>query len=215
MSTRRRGRWEPKGTGPTGRPLCYCGCGREVPKPSRTKFEPACWERWAARNDPATQRRLVYVRDKGVCALCGVNTEHKAREAEETARLVRWLARRHADDLHTRGELPVFPGFSPSAKRYAAYIQEHEKPARPTHHDAYLWAEHWAEEEMRRRFGETRVSGSGHTWEADHIVPVVEGGGECDLSNLRTLCLRCHRAETAKLAKRRAERRKQEKAASA
>lgn len=36
-------------------------------------------------------------------------------------------------------------------------------------------------------------------WDADHIVPVVEGGGECDLSNLRTLCLRCHRAVTAAL----------------
>ena len=36
-------------------------------------------------------------------------------------------------------------------------------------------------------------------WDADHIVPVAEGGGECDLSNMRTLCLRCHRAETAAL----------------
>jgi hypothetical protein len=24
-------------------------------------------------------------------------------------------------------------------------------------------------------------------------VPVAEGGGECDLSNMRTLCLKCHR----------------------
>lgn len=45
-------------------------------------------------------------------------------------------------------------------------------------------------------------------WDADHIVPVVEGGGECDLDNLRTLCLRCHRAATAALRERRkAERR--------
>lgn len=36
-------------------------------------------------------------------------------------------------------------------------------------------------------------------WDADHIVPVVEGGGECDLSNIRTLCLRCHREVTAAL----------------
>ncbi len=36
-------------------------------------------------------------------------------------------------------------------------------------------------------------------WDADHIVPVVEGGGECDLSNMRTLCLRCHRQQTAAL----------------
>jgi 5-methylcytosine-specific restriction protein A len=39
-------------------------------------------------------------------------------------------------------------------------------------------------------------------WDADHIVPVAEGGGQCDLSNLRTLCLLCHRAATAALRKR-------------
>jgi len=40
-------------------------------------------------------------------------------------------------------------------------------------------------------------------WDADHIVPVVEGGGECSLDNLRTLCLKCHRRETALLRARR------------
>lgn len=40
-------------------------------------------------------------------------------------------------------------------------------------------------------------------WDADHIVPVVEGGGECDLSNMRTLCLKCHRLVTAQLRERR------------
>ena len=30
-------------------------------------------------------------------------------------------------------------------------------------------------------------------WDADHILPVAEGGGQCDLDNLRTLCLKCHR----------------------
>ena len=36
-------------------------------------------------------------------------------------------------------------------------------------------------------------------WDADHIRPVAEGGGQCDLSNLRTLCLLCHREATAQL----------------
>jgi len=40
-------------------------------------------------------------------------------------------------------------------------------------------------------------------WDADHIVPVVEGGGECDLSNIRTLCLRCHGQATQALRERR------------
>jgi hypothetical protein len=34
-------------------------------------------------------------------------------------------------------------------------------------------------------------------------VPVVEGGGECDLSNMRTLCVKCHRIATAELRRRR------------
>jgi 5-methylcytosine-specific restriction endonuclease McrA len=33
-------------------------------------------------------------------------------------------------------------------------------------------------------------------WEADHIVPVADGGGECGLENYRLLCRPCHRAVT-------------------
>jgi 5-methylcytosine-specific restriction endonuclease McrA len=36
-------------------------------------------------------------------------------------------------------------------------------------------------------------------WDADHIVPVAEGGGQCDLANMRTLCLKCHKVATAEL----------------
>lgn len=36
-------------------------------------------------------------------------------------------------------------------------------------------------------------------WDADHILPVAEGGGECDIANIRTLCLLCHRKVTAEL----------------
>ncbi len=41
-------------------------------------------------------------------------------------------------------------------------------------------------------------------WAADHIRPVVEGGGACGIENLRTLCWRCHAGETRALAGRRA-----------
>lgn len=36
-------------------------------------------------------------------------------------------------------------------------------------------------------------------WEADHILSVVEGGGETGLENLMTLCSRCHREKTNEL----------------
>lgn len=48
----------------------------------------------------------------------------------------------------------------------------------------------------------------GDLWQADHIVPVAEGGGECGLDNLRTLCSPCHKAATAALRKRLAEQKR-------
>jgi len=39
-------------------------------------------------------------------------------------------------------------------------------------------------------------------WEADHILPVVEGG-DSSLENVRTLCIPCHRKVTAGLRERR------------
>lgn len=33
-------------------------------------------------------------------------------------------------------------------------------------------------------------------WHADHIVPVENGGGLCGLSNIQTLCVRCHKLKT-------------------
>lgn len=45
-------------------------------------------------------------------------------------------------------------------------------------------------------------------WEMDHTIPLVEGGLN-KMTNLRTLCILCHKAETAKLRKRLALHRKQ------
>jgi 5-methylcytosine-specific restriction enzyme A len=63
------------------------------------------------------------------------------------------------------------------------------------------------EQRIRRLRGVSRVRAKGEwrpgarksLWDADHVTPVVEGGGECDLSNMQTLCLKCHRARTAEL----------------
>ncbi|KAK4781882.1 hypothetical protein SAY86_015984 [Trapa natans] len=47
----------------------------------------------------------------------------------------------------------------------------------------------------------------GNAWHADHIVPVYEGGGECLLENMRTLCVACHSDVTAiQCGERRAQR---------
>lgn len=45
-------------------------------------------------------------------------------------------------------------------------------------------------------------------WQADHITPVIEGGGECGLDGVRTTCITCHKQLTKELAKRRAKSKK-------
>jgi 5-methylcytosine-specific restriction enzyme A len=51
-------------------------------------------------------------------------------------------------------------------------------------------------------YGMKSIAARRSLWDADHILPVAEGGGQCDLDNLRTLCLPCHRAATARLRER-------------
>ena len=51
----------------------------------------------------------------------------------------------------------------------------------------------------RRQFETVWGKARRSLWDADHVLPVAEGGGECDLANLRTLCLVCHRHATAAL----------------
>jgi hypothetical protein len=43
----------------------------------------------------------------------------------------------------------------------------------------------------------------GNIWHADHITPVVEGGGECTEENIRTLCVLCHAVVTRGVKRRR------------
>jgi 5-methylcytosine-specific restriction enzyme A len=118
-------------------------CGQDVPKGRFTFCGNACVEEWKLRTDPGYLREKVFERDRGVCAMCGVDTEALRKN------------KRKLD--------------------YAA----------------------------RRRF-EKEWGARRSLWDADHTVPVVEGGGECGLANMRTLCLKCHRAVTAELRRRRA-----------
>ena len=48
-------------------------------------------------------------------------------------------------------------------------------------------------------YGMKSITARRSLWDADHIRPVAEGGGHCDLDNLRTLCVPCHREATAQL----------------
>lgn len=131
--------------GPNGRGLCRW-CSLEVPPRRFTFCSEYCVHEWKLRTQPAYLREQVFLRDRGICADCGVDTVSALRQMKRS-----------------RG-----------ASRSALM-------------------KHWGIRAHLRK----------SLWEADHILPVVEGGGECDLTNLRTLCLRCHRRASESLAKRR------------
>lgn len=48
------------------------------------------------------------------------------------------------------------------------------------------------------------------TWEADHIIPIAEGGIHHE-DNIQTLCVTCHKKDTKDLAGRLAHKRRKDK----
>jgi len=117
----------------------------EVPRGRFTFCSNYCVHEWKLRSQPGYLREQVLLRDRGICALCTVDTVAALRKLK-----------------HSRG-----------ASRT-------------------MLMQHWG---LKTRIRKT-------LWDADHILPVVEGGGECDLENIRTLCLRCHRSVTMQLRER-------------
>lgn len=57
--------------------------------------------------------------------------------------------------------------------------------------------------EIRKRDPVCRACGTAHTKEADHIIPVANGGAPLDLANGQGLCRPCHALKTKAEAKAR------------
>lgn len=169
-------------------PLCaVCGVrlltARGTPRHGLTRYcSDACREHaYVTAGQTDTIRSLLLERDRGTCGGCG----RDCGRLEMLLRALGWKGFRLA--------LPFQYGSFPKGTESVA--QRLEELAR----------------QLGRAF-DRRIRelgwGIGHCWEADHIVPVVEGGGGCGLNGYRTLCLECHRAETRALAGRLAARRR-------
>jgi 5-methylcytosine-specific restriction enzyme A len=61
---------------------------------------------------------------------------------------------------------------------------------------------------LREQLHLTEHEAMSSLWQADHIVPVIEGGGCASLTGLRTLCVTCHKRATAELRRKRAAEKK-------
>jgi 5-methylcytosine-specific restriction endonuclease McrA len=173
--------------------------------------------RWHQRNDPATIRAAVMKRDGGRCAECGI-------EAEKIQKARMGIGCPFAFEFDD----PTYVGEYLRAQ-WVAYalgidIQNGSYNFRGNEFlRGVIEQTYYAEQEIRQQWHEWGLNEADNLpfkyrnaslWEADHIVPVAEGGGGCGPDGYRTLCLRCHRSETAKLAGRLAAKRRAAKEAS-
>lgn len=88
--------------GPNGRGLCRY-CNEEVPKGRQTFCSEPCIHEWKIRSNSGYSRKMVWKRDHGMCALCGIDTEVERAKRREVQRLMEWFARRHLEDAGLAG----------------------------------------------------------------------------------------------------------------
>lgn len=144
-------------------------------------------------------REFCEKRDRGVCALCGLDCEWLAGEIRKLRQRARaWISdgriaqgdwqgptnrRGRKNRRRCKRALAMLPrGFRYITSPLSGWLRERGFNADP----------------------------GNSLWQADHIKPRVLGGNNSP-ENLRTLCVPCHKRETAKLARQRAlERRTQQ-----
>ena len=180
----------------TGRVLCSCGCGRVPVKPRRTWFSHACVVAWKERNDPQTIRRRVFERDRGVCAICGRDANQAKRRCQDVWDIVSRL------DPWNNG-WRLYPRHLIAAWRRWSQARKDRWPERRRK----IETAHATRMDLMKREG-WPVGRRASWWEADHIIPVCEGGGQCGVDGYQTLCYSCHKKKTAENARHRAELRR-------
>ena len=212
--------------GPNGERLCR-RCREPVPKGRSTFCGDDCVHEWKLRSQPGYARRMVAERDRGVCAVCGVDTEKLRGLAERLDRVAyggwrfgAWDGPRGyvMDRTTTCGSVWNELDWGKRDQQSQGWLEFPSARHRAEQLDLLVWFVLWwfgcwvgswsnaASDPTSRCL--QRWKRNEALWHADHIVPVVEGGGECGLDNLRTLCLRCHKDETRALAARRAKARR-------
>lgn len=156
----------------------------------RTSFcSQACVDEFCIRRNSGWLRAATFKRDRGVCAGCGLDCHKLERILYTLQRGCKAMP--YTDNPHFYGGRQV-----------------HQK-----------LRQHWLERFHRIKsnmlagfWDRDHPYGIKSTWQADHIDAVIDGGGGMDggMNNIRTLCVPCHKDETAQLAGRRARDRQRE-----
>ena len=149
-------------------------------KPRRTFCGEACVAEWKFRTYPEEFRAVVFARDKGVCARCGLDTKDlDLRRLESQQYLAARIANLRPGEDWRRWEPEGCVETGPAGLPYPVTHWQ------ALHERAVTWR------------AANRVKLSAPPWEADHVVEINEGGAPFDLDgNIVTLCVLCHREKT-------------------
>ncbi|MBA3707518.1 MAG: HNH endonuclease [Planctomycetes bacterium] len=155
-----------------GRPQCRRCLG--VLKRPHTMFCSAeCEHEFRIRSSPAYARQAVFRRDRGVCSHCRLDCGLLDRIIARLRYGARGVPADAVDEwTGHRVEQPV--------------DEEGEQTA--------LW--------LIDQLGLGRRKQPCSLWQADHRIAFSDGGADCGLGNLRTLCIACHRLQTRELHRR-------------
>lgn len=147
-------------------------CMGQVPPPRRSFCSEACVLEWTRRTQPRVLRQMIFCRDRGICAACGLDTrDYDLRRLEREAHLARlWYAASRAQRPRIRPRPELRPDGTPwPPEHWAALLTP-----------ALTWR-------LRHK-----LRPSDPPWDLDHVVPIVLGGDWFADSNLRILCKPCH-----------------------
>lgn len=167
----------------------------------RTFCSAECVHQHRLRSDGSYLRRWVEKRDRGVCRACGLDTSRLERaliwllgDVPSWKRLQLDRIREAFFDRYDQDQLESFDHDYEIFKRHRLAAQEVWVGRRARWLQIAITKYPWA-------FGHSMTGALKlrHLWEADHIVAVSEGGGECSLENMQTLCCPCHKRATKEL----------------
>ena len=141
-------------------------CFTETDGKLKTFCSSQCLHEHKLRSDSSYLRKCVERRDRGVCNHCKFDTK---------------VLMAKAIDLVKKKKRWTWGGLK---KELDVLFAKYRYPLLPETRPANL--------KRLARF----VYRTGIYWHADHILAVKNGGGECSLKNMQTLCVPCHKDKT-------------------
>jgi 5-methylcytosine-specific restriction endonuclease McrA len=176
-----------------GRKSCRWCKGVVRPPKKNWCGNPRCVIEWTMRTDPQVLRRVVFDRDRGVCAECGLDTNDL-----DLGRLTYQLYA--AERIGIEGDRREgWRKWTPRVEVVTEGGVGRPLPAwhwRRLHAGAVAWR------------ASNKVKVDEPAWQVDHRRPVADGGDWFGMDNLVSLCVPCHRDKTRRENRERAARRR-------